>query len=67
MSEEERERLTAHMREQLAIAGMGVIDDDVLRVLVDYVHSSRMATGPRGYAQAYQVIGWVKLTFNVEV
>ena len=58
MNEEERERIMAHLREQLAYAGVRSPDERVLPVLAKYVHESRMATAPAGYARAYQIIEW---------
>lgn len=58
MDQEEQERMERHVREQLALAGVVSPDEPVIPVLARYVHDSRLATAPAGYARAYQIIKW---------
>lgn len=58
-----------HLTEQLAIAGMPRqhIEEPTLRLLARYVHESRLALGPSGYAMVYRALGWAQQHGRIEL
>lgn len=69
MNEEELERMQAHLREQLATAGMPAqhIQGDILRLVALYIHETRQALGPMGYYNAYRAMEWAEKHIRMDV